>query len=284
MKKRFRGKGRVADETKRDKELRDWRAVQVHTKKQGKRQNAFQAQWLQLYDRCSDPGSRVRLIGLREQFERQKRGVSEPAQVEIEVALFMNQAGFSVAFLEESETRTADLECYLGKDRLFVEMTAIVPNPSVRRGVWMTAPPEVNEKQIEDDMHQDVFVRRLVARMAEKARQLSRYCAPVLLAVTVPPIEWLEEERYTQEKLDLQRLAGLLSTALTGIPQLSAVLLTCWNLSAKPAQSNIRLSNASWVARSEAEVVLPRIRLMVTNTAATYHLGGKEVVALKSVL
>ena len=281
MKKRFKGKGRVADETKRDTELRNWRAVQAQTKKQGKRRDAFQLQWQQLYDHCADPASRVRLIGLREQFDRQKHGVSEPAHVEVEVALLMNHAGFSVAFLEESEVRTADLECYLGDERLFVEVTAIVPTPSVRR---VTASHHADGALLEDDMYQDVFVRRLISRMAEKSRQLNRYCAPVLLAVTVPFTEWLEEERYAQDKVDLQRLGGLLSTALTGIPQLSAVLMTCWNFSAKPARSNIRLSNASWVARSEEELRLPRIRLLVINPSATYALGEKEVVALKSVL
>ena len=117
----------------------------------------------------------------------------------------------------------------------------------------MFASLEVEEDLIEDDLYQDVLVRRLLARMREKARQLDRYCAPVLLAVTLPPIEWLEEERYGQEKVDLQRFAGLLSTVLASTPQLSAVLLTCWNISAQPARSNIRLSNAYWVARTEAE-------------------------------
>ncbi len=280
MKKRFKGKGRVADETKRDLDVRSLRAAQAQTKRQGKRQDIFHVQWQQLYD-CADSGSRVRLIGLREQFDRQKHGVSEPAQVEVEVALLMNQAGFSVAFLEESEVRTADLECYLGDERLFVEVTAIVPTPSVRRA---TEPLDVERERLEDDLYHDVFVRRLISRMTEKARQLNRYCAPILLTVTVPFSEWLEEVRSRQEKIDLQRLSGLLSTALTSIPQLSGVLITCWNFSAQPARSNIRLSNATWVARSEGEIKFPRIRLLVINPSSTYSLGEKEVVALKSVL
>lgn len=281
MKKRFRGKGRVVEETSRDEYVR---VAQEQAKKQEKLQEAFRVQWQELYAQCSDPGSQTRLDRLYEQFERQKRGVSEPAQVEVEIAMLMKHAGFTVAFLEESETRTADLECYLGADRLFVEVTAIVPNPSMRRTGEMPASLELEEDLSEDDLYQDVLVRRLMARMREKARQLQRYCAPVLLAVTLPPIEWLEEEKYGQEKIDLQRLAGLLSTVLASIPQLSAVLLTCWNISAQPARSNIRLANAYWVARSEAELVLPRIRLMVTNTMATYRLGEKEFDAIKSVL
>ncbi len=281
MKKRFRGKGRLANEISRSEHVR---ILQEQSKKQEKRREAFQAQWQQLYEQCSDLGSRARLLELREQFERQRHGVSEPAQVETEVATLMNDAGFSTAFLEESETRTADLECYFEEDRLFVEVTAIVPTPSVRRGTWIAMSSGHDQNPIENDLHQDVFVRRLIARMAEKARQLDRYCAPILLAVTVPWIEWLEGEKYGQEKVDLQRLAGFLSTALSGIPQLSAMLLTCWNISAKPARSNIRLSNACWIARSETEVVLPRIRLLVTNPSSAYRVGEKEVEALKSVL
>ena len=280
MKKRFKGKGRVAVETKRDLDVRSLRSAQAQSKRQGKRQDAFHTQWQQLYD-CADPESRVRLIKLRDLFNRQKHGVSEPAQVEVEVALLMNQAGFSVAFLEESDVRTADLECYFGNERLFVEVTAIVPTPSVRRGMESQ---DVDRVLFENDIYHDVFVRRLLSRMTEKAKQLNRYCAPILLTVTVPFSEWLEEIRSRQEKVDLQRLSGLLSTALTSIPQLSGILITCWNFSAQPARSNIRLSNATWVARSEGELKFPRIRLLVINPSATYSLEEKEVVALTSVL
>ncbi|WP_447970733.1 hypothetical protein [Nitrospira sp. M1] len=283
MRKRFRGKSRVGIHANQsgDQEVR--RAVKEQVKKLAKQRGIFQAQWQQLYDHCPDSGSRTRLVGLREQFNRQKRGVSEPAQVETEVAVLMNAAGFSIAFLEESHTRTADLECYLDNERLFVEVTAIVPSSSSWRDAWTTVSRKIDETSCDDDFQQDALVRRLIARMAEKARQLDRYCAPVLLAITIPPIEWLEEKS-CQEQVDLQRLAGLLSTALVSIPQLSAVLFTCWNLSAKPARSNIRLCNAAWVTRSEAESILPRIRLLVTNTSGTYRLGDKEIVALKTVL
>jgi len=284
MRKRFRGNGRGGIQANQFGSIEGKRTVKEQIKKQAKRRDVFHAQWQHLYDQCLDSESRTRLLGLREQFDRQKRGVSEPAQVEIEVALLMNEAGFSVAFLEESHIRTADLECYFGDDRLFVEITAIVPNPSSRRDAWTVVARADDEELLHDDLYQDVLVRRLIARMVEKSRQLNRYCAPVLLAITIPPMEWMEEEKYGQGKVDLQRLAGLLSTALVSIPQLSSVLVTCWNLSAKPVRSNIRLHNAAWVARSEAETILPRLRLLVTNTSGAYRLGEKEVAALKIVL
>ena len=50
--------------------------------------------------------------------------------------MLMHHAGFTVAFLEESENRTADLECYLDENRMFVEVTAILGN-HVRNEDWI---------------------------------------------------------------------------------------------------------------------------------------------------
>ena len=256
----------------------------ARVKKRQKRVQEFQDQWRRLNALCPDQESQTRLTGLLEQFERHRRGVSEPAQVEVEIASFMIKAGFSVAFLQESESRTADLECWLGADRVFVEITAIVPNLSPK--LTGPRPPlhEAEEPFLEGDIRQEAFVRRLLARMAEKSRQLSRYCAPVMLAVTVPHDEFVKGEELMQEELDLQRLAGIMSTSLAGIPQLSGVLLTCWNIPAKPTRSNVRLSQAHWVTRSGSDVTLPRIRLLVINTFAAYGLEDKEVEAVKSIL
>ena len=257
---------------------------QARRKKLKKRIQEFDTQWHQLYDRCHDQESRTRLAELREQFERQKRGVSEPAQVEVEVAHSLTKAGFSIAFLQESEARTADLECWLDTDRLFVEITAIIPNPSARRSGRQGPGLDSAEGFPGEDIRQEAFVRRLLARMAEKSRQLSRYCAPVLLAVTIPKDELLEGGPVVEEKLDLQRVAGMLTTTLSGIPQLSGVLLTCWNVPAELSRSNVRLSQAHWVTRSGADLALPRIRLLVVNDFATYVLNNREVQALKTTL
>jgi len=259
-------------------------ALHARKKKLKKRRQEFDAQWHRLYDLCHDQESRTRLADLREQFERQRRGVSEPAQAEIEVAYSLLQAGFSIAFLQESDARTADLECWLDMNRVFVEITAIVPNPSSRRLGRPGAGSGKEEEFLEGDFHQEAFVRRLLARMAEKSRQLSRYCAPVVLAVTVPNDELLEGEPLVEEKLDLQRLAAMLTTTLAGIPQLSGVLLTCWNVPAQPLRSNVRLSQAHWVTRSGASLALPRIRLFVVNDFATYALSEQEIQTLKSTL
>jgi hypothetical protein len=257
---------------------------QARRKKLKKRLQEFEAQWHQLYDLCQDQESRTRLAELREQFDRQRRGVSEPAQAEVEVAYSLSQAGFSIAFLQESDARTADLECWLDTARLFVEITAIIPNPSARRSGRPGSGLDTAGGFMEGDFRQGAFVRRLLARMAEKSRQLSRYCAPVLLAVTVPNDELLERGPAVNEKLDLQRLAGTLMTTLSGIPQLSGVLLTCWNVPAELSRSNVRLSQTFWVTRSGADVALPRIRLLVVNDFATYALSAREIRTLKATL
>ncbi len=263
---------------------KDTTLQQARRKKLKKRLQEFDAQWHHLYDLCHDQESRTRLAELREQFERQRRGVSEPAQAEVEVAYSLTQAGFSIAFLQESDARTADLECWLDTERFFVEITAIIPNPSTRRSG--RSAPELGKVEFftEGDRRQEVFVRRLLARMAEKSRQLSRYCAPVLLAVTVPNDELVGEGSVVEEKLDLQRLAAMLTTTLSGIPQLSGVLLTCWNIPAEVSRSNIRLSQTYLVTRSGADLALPRIRLLVVNDFATYTLSAREVGALKTIL
>ena len=259
-------------------------AFQARKKKLQRRAQEFHAQWHRLHECCTDQESRTRLVGLREQFERQKRGVSEPAQVEVEIACLFMQAGFSVAFLEESAARTADLECYLGTNRLFVEITAILPNLSARGSIRAGVLFEEKDRFMEGNMQQEVFLRRLLARMAEKAKQLSRYCAPVVLAVTVPNDPEWEEDHSSEHELDLQSFSGILATALAGAPQLSGVLLTCWNAPAQPPRSNIRLSQAHWVARSGTDAAFPRIRLLVVNAFATYALDEKAIQALKMVL
>ena len=50
--------------------------------------------------------------------------VRESALAELELAVQLIRVGGKVTFLPESQARTADLECRLGRERLFVEITA----------------------------------------------------------------------------------------------------------------------------------------------------------------
>lgn len=119
----------------------------------------------------------------------QKREVREAAQAEVELARLLVRAGFSVSFLPESRSRTADLECYLGLERVFVEVTVIVKTDRQQQ-IKSLRQSETTIQDIavllEAYDRERLLVKRIVSRIAEKARQLSDYCAPVVLAITVP--------------------------------------------------------------------------------------------------
>ena len=187
----------------------------------------FDSQWRHLNRTCGDPTSRARLRWLREQFVRHRRGVSDAAQAEVDLASLFLRAGFSVSFLPESWVRTADLECYLGHDRLFVEVTVIVPterrthNFSGRRLIG-----RYEGKTQEDDAVDKLLVKRIIARITEKARQLHYYCAPVILAITVPGQEKVVGSKSPKWVVDLKRLSGVLALTFPQVTQLSGVLLT----------------------------------------------------------
>ena len=244
----------------------------------------FESQWQQLYDQCQDRGSRIRLMGLRDQFERRKSGVSESAAAEIELATMLVQAGFSISFLQESNARTADLECYLGLNRLFLEITVIVPATSRKDFVWIESAQEGEGMDLQNDHQTRVLLHRLVARMAEKAKQLDRYCAPVVLAVTVPDQVHGMNRKLPEEQLDLQRLAGGLASVLPHVPQLSALLLTIWSAQPQESRANIRLSNIHYVTRSSPSTGVPRIRLLAVNSFAKYELGREEIQILQKAM
>ena len=244
----------------------------------------FESQWQQLYDLCQDRGSRIRLMGLREQFERRKSGVSESAAAEIELATMLVHAGFSISFLQESKARTADLECYLGVNRLFFEITVIVPTTSHKDFVWLKSVQEGEGNESPEGHQQRVLLHRLVARMAEKAKQLDRYCAPVVLAVTVPDQVHRMNRKRPEERLDLQRLAGGLASVLPQVPQLSAVLLTIWRAQPQESRANIRLSNIHYVTRSSSSTGVPRIRLLAINSFAKYELCREEIQMLQKAM
>ena len=71
-------------------------------------------QWEGLTRACLDPESQSRLEKLGLEMREWPKSHAASARAEIETAFFLAQAGFSVAFLEASGGRTADLECYDG--------------------------------------------------------------------------------------------------------------------------------------------------------------------------
>ena len=244
----------------------------------------FDSQWRHLHRTCGDPASRARLSWLREQFVRHRRGVSDAAQAEVDLASLFLRAGFSVSFLPESWVRTADLECYLGHDRLFVEVTVIVPSERRTRGfpkVQLIGGEDGNG--LEDDAEK-LLVKRIIARITEKARQLHYYCAPVILAITVPGQEKVVGSKSPKWVVDLKRLSGVLALTFPQVTQLSGVLLTFWDIQPRESKSNVRLNTINLVERASVGVLLPRVRLFASNPTARYPLPDAARLAVNDVL
>lgn len=240
----------------------------------------LEAQWTALHRLCTDRASRTRLARLLDRLTGHDRGALESALAELELATLLVRARFSIGFLPESQSRTADLECSLGQEWMYVEVTALVG--SRRRPRWDSTARERKSVDEEENDGGHVLTNRLVARISQKARQLVHYCAPVLLAVTVPHRDpW--QDRVTEE-LDLKRLAGTVTVMLTLVRHVSAVLLSLWDVEPAPARSGVRLANVHMVERPSRQTAYPRVRLLILNPAAAYPLSGWEIEALKGLL
>jgi hypothetical protein len=241
-------------------------------------------QWEVLIETCHDEESQNRLTGLLHHLNRFPGRQAASAHAEIETAHFLAQAGFTIAFLESAGGRTADLECYEGSHRFFVEVTVIQSTQgSVRKTVGGPLQPhQILESA--DEFFEQALVRRLLSRMAEKARQLERYCAPVLLAVSVPDVHQRKGRLQDIPPLDLQRLAALLVGVLIEVPQFSAMLLTFWNAPAQESRNPIRIRQVCWVTRPPGNPQDPRIRLLAINPVARYQLTPKELEVLQKAL
>jgi len=241
-------------------------------------------QWTRVSSVCTDAESQRRLRGLRGQLERLSEKEAASSQAEIETADFLMQAGFSVSFLEAGEGRTADLQCYAGPHRFFVEITVIQSTQSLMGKTGFSRACSDVLSETGDDFFEHVFVRRLLARMAEKAKQLERYCAPVLLAVSVPDLLMEKERSGPVPALDLQRIAGMLVGVLADVPQFSGILLTCWKAPARELRNPIRIRQVHWVTRPPNDSSHPRIRLLAYNAFATYGMTTREIRLLQAAL
>jgi hypothetical protein len=238
-------------------------------------------QWHTLARACDDGESQNRLAMLWEHIHRFPVRQAASAHAEIETAYFLAQAGFSVAFLEASGGRTVDLECYEGTHRFFVEVTVIQSTlgPTRKSPAVRLQPHQILESS--DEFFEQALVRRLLSRMAEKARQLERYCAPVLLAVSVPDLPWRDGRPQDIPPLDLQRLAAMLVGVVVDVPQFSAILLTLWKAPAQELRNPIRIRQVTWVTRPPGDARDPRIRLLAVNPVARYRLTSKELASIK---
>src|SRR5262245_61645393 len=82
--------------------------------------------WTTLRQHCADQSSHLRLARLVRRITHYDYGVRESALAELELATQLIRVGARVTFLPESQARTADLECRVGRERLYVQITAMV--------------------------------------------------------------------------------------------------------------------------------------------------------------
>lgn len=241
-------------------------------------------QWEALHGVCGDPDSQARLEKLSHEMTQWPHSQGASARAEVETAFFLIQAGFSISFLEASGGRTADLECYQGSHRFFTEITVIQSTLGSSRRKNGKSSLGWSEGDLADPFFEQALVKRLLARMSEKGRQLAHYCAPVLLAVCIPDDVWTHDQKREIPALDLQRLAALVVGVAAEVPQISAILLTFWKASARESLNDIRIRQVAWVTRPISEESHPRIRLIAENPFARYPLTPQEVRAIQQAL
>lgn len=234
---------------------------------------------------CLDHSSRLRLGRLLHRLNHRDPGVQESALAELELATQLIRVGTRVTFLPESQARTADLECHLGRDRFFVEVTAMVGSAERRRlplrSVFLN---EEGESKEED--RGVILIHRILSRISQKAKQLADYCDPIILSISIPraDLKGSRQGRREEIKLDLKQLAAAITLLLQTLPHLSAVLIALWDITPLPAPAATRLANVESVERTKHQKGYPRVRLLIENPDAAAALNERQQEALRQLL
>ena len=232
--------------------------------------------WTTLRQHCADQSSHLRLARLVRRITHYDYGVRESALAELELAVQLIRVGASVTFLPESQARTADLECRLGRERFFVEITAMVGSAERQRlplrGLLQ------DEEGIDETDRGVILIHRILARIQQKAKQLADYAAPVVLCSSIPRADLRGEHTSRSEAiwLDLKSLAGAVSLLLTKLCAVSAVLISFWDVVPMPAKACTRLANVELVERNTHQRGHPRVRMLIHNPSAGAHLSERQ--------
>jgi hypothetical protein len=240
--------------------------------------------WTTLRQHCADQSSHLRLARLVRRFTHYDYGVRESALAELELAVQLIRVGARVSFLPESQARTADLECRLGRERFFVEITAMVGSAVGQRlplrGLL------TNEETEEETDRGVILIHRILARIQQKAKQLADYAAPVVLCISIPRADLRGEHTSRSEAiwLDLKSLAGAVTVLLTKLRSVSAVLISFWDVVPIPAKAGTRLANVESIERSTQQRGHPRVRMLIKNPAASAHLNERAHDAFVQLL
>jgi hypothetical protein len=232
--------------------------------------------WTTLRQHCADQSSHLRLARLVRRITHNDYGVRESALAELELATQLIRVGARVAFLPESQARTADLECRLSRERFFVEITAMVGSADRQRlplrGLL------TDEDGIDETDRGVILVHRILARIQQKAKQLVEYSAPVVLCISIPRADLRGEHHSRSEAiwLDLKSLAGAVTVLLTKLRAVSAVMISLWDVVPIPAKAGTRLANVELVERNSHQRGHPRVRTLVRNPAAAAPLSERQ--------
>ena len=240
--------------------------------------------WNTLHRHCDDHSSHLRLGRLVRRLTHYDYGVRESALAELELAIQLVRVGVRVAFLPESQARTADLECLVGHERFFVEVTAMVG--SAERQRLPLRGLDVEEIMGEEEDRGVILIHRILARIRQKAKQLADYCDPVVLGISIPRAD-LQGDRATRPEeiwLDLKALAGLVTVLLTKVTTLSAVLISLWDVEPVPSKAGTRLANVELIERSKQQKTMPRVRMLIQNPSASNPLLESHEALIRQTL
>jgi hypothetical protein len=240
--------------------------------------------WTTLRQHCADQSSHLRLTRLVRRMTHYDYGVRESALAELEFATQLIRVGTKVTFLPESQARTADLECRLGRDRFFVEITAMVGSAERQRlplrGLMR------DEEGIDETDRGMILIHRILARIQQKAKQLADYAAPVVLCISIPRADLGGEDNSRSDAiwLDLKSLAGAVTLSVAKLGALSAVLISFWDVVPMPATAATRLANVELVERNSRQRGHPRVRMLILNPAARASLNERQHEAFRHLL
>ncbi|SLM46259.1 protein of unknown function [Nitrospira japonica] len=234
----------------------------------------FRERYAMLQRQCRDQSSHLRLGRLIHRLMQYDYGVRESALAEMELASQLIRVGAAVIFLPESQAKTADLECRVGSDRFFVEVTAMVGSRTPRRN------PIAGLAHEGDNLPDRgaILIHRVLARVRQKAKQLADYVDPVVLSLSIPRAElqgagWIRRRNVS---LDLRAMAGSTTMLLTGLRHLSAVLITLWDVEPLPVSAATRLANVDVHERNGRQAGHPRVRLLIRNPSAATPLTERQ--------
>src|SRR5574338_1097312 len=241
-------------------------------------------QWSFLHRHCADYSSHLRIGRLLHRLAHHDIGVQESALAELELATQLIRVGLRVTFLPESQARTADLECRVGSERFFVEVTAMVGSAERQRlpvrGIM------TDEEPGDETNCGTILTHRILARIRQKAKQLVDYCDPVILSISIPRADLRGGRQGCPEqiRMDVKALAGSVTVDLTKLPHLSAVLISLWDVEPLPSRATLRLANVEIIERTKHQRIQPRVRMLIQNPRASAPLYESHDASIRQTL